>query len=151
PGQSTWHTYPKVHTVLQYNKHWDVGAWGNNALAEDPLEYFKLHLADIPDEEKPNLPRGLNYRKAITDFLKKMLILIEETLTKRWDGIKMCQVRYVFTVPAEWRPEKIGIFLNCIYDTKIIEKSYSLEFTTEPEAAALYCMEKSNEYNLSIG
>ncbi|CAG8741092.1 1737_t:CDS:2, partial [Racocetra persica] len=156
-GQSAWHFYPKAHTVLQYNKNWDVEEWGDNALAEDP-RIFKLHLAGISDDEKPYLPQGLDYRKAITDFLKKMLILIEETLTKRWDGIKMSQVRYVFT-----GTRKIGIFLNCIYDTKIIEKNYNLEFTTEretlsiglplipTEAAALHCMETLNEYDLSIG
>nr|CAG8514883.1 14489_t:CDS:10 [Entrophospora candida] len=50
-------------------------------------------------------------------------------------------------------PEAIGILQDCIlkagYTTK--NSKNNLEFTTEPEAAALYCMEKLEELRLSEG
>ncbi len=87
---------PKTNTVLQYDtsspdpKKWTVNYWGYPALAEEPtrrsrrdpsssemknlpVELFKLHLADnLADYEKPHLPLGLDYRKAITDYLAQM-------------------------------------------------------------------------------
>ncbi|CAG8770373.1 12805_t:CDS:2, partial [Acaulospora morrowiae] len=109
--------FPKVHTVLQYDESWNVVAWGESALAREidfwddneecadkvattTLEYFKLHLAGS-EEEKPYLPEGFDYRKAIKDFLKKMMELVKETLTKRWQELEMSQVRFVFTIPAQ--------------------------------------------------
>lgn len=62
--------------------------WGIPALAQEPkkskkksrdehdrirpIELFKLHLADIPEYQKPELPYGLEYRKAIKDYLEQM-------------------------------------------------------------------------------
>ncbi|RHZ52254.1 hypothetical protein Glove_463g12 [Diversispora epigaea] len=159
---------PKTNTVIQYDSGWNLVNWGLPALAQDPgskkkkkhvntdyktVELFKLHLADIPDYQKPELPYGLDYRKAIKDFLTAMKPLIQETLNKHW-SIEFSQVRFVFSVPAEWKPHAIGILQDCIYDAGYIEKRHSnhnLEFTTEPEAAALYCMKKSGEYKLDVG
>jgi hypothetical protein len=75
----------KTNTVLQYDEHFDtVEAWGNPALAKrqkkkdrgrtapKPVELFKLHLGNIPEEKKPILPPGLSYKKAITDYLRAM-------------------------------------------------------------------------------
>ncbi|CAG8611977.1 5309_t:CDS:10 [Diversispora eburnea] len=161
---------PKTNTVIQYGSGWKLVNWGFPALAQDPgsrrkkkhvntdcktVELFKLHLADIPDYQKPGLPYGLDYRKAIRDFLAEMKPLIQETLNRRWPpAIKLSQVRFVFSVPAEWKPHIIGILQDCIYDAGYLEKRHSnhnLEFTTEPEAAALYCMKKSGEYKLDVG
>ncbi|CAJ0827617.1 8083_t:CDS:10 [Entrophospora sp. SA101] len=160
---------PKNNTVLQYDDNsWDVIAWGYEALAREPrkkirivskpepkpVERFKLHLADLKDSDKPYLPPNLDYRKAISDFLKSMKPLILETLVNIWPNLKFPEhVRLVFTIPAEWSPEAIGILQDCIlkagYTTK--NSKNNLEFTTEPEAAALYCMEKLEELRLSEG
>lgn len=37
-----------------------------------PIELFKLHLGDIPEEKKPILPPSLSYKKAISDYLREM-------------------------------------------------------------------------------
>jgi len=37
-----------------------------------PVELFKLHLGNMSQDKKPRLPRGLDYRKAIKDYLKKL-------------------------------------------------------------------------------
>ena len=76
----------KINTVLQYDEDYeDVIAWGAKALAtSEPsrrdkdikqpklVELFKLHLGDIPEEEKPNLPEDLTPIKAITDYLREL-------------------------------------------------------------------------------
>ncbi len=62
----------------------DVRAWGYPALSKRPrrnldinekkyvAELFKLHLGDLQESLKPDLPRGLDYRKAITDYLREI-------------------------------------------------------------------------------
>lgn len=76
---------PMTNTVLQYDSNLNLVNWGFPALAREPrsrrknknseyklVELFKLHLSDIPDYQKPVLPYGLDYRKAIKDFLAAM-------------------------------------------------------------------------------
>lgn len=77
--------YLKTNTVLQYDsKFINVETWGYPALARRPsrknqreknesetrpVELFKLHLTC---NKKPYLPRELCYKKAITDYLRKI-------------------------------------------------------------------------------
>ena len=37
-----------------------------------PVELFKLHLSNLPDHEKPIVPDGLDYKKAISDYLREV-------------------------------------------------------------------------------
>ena len=37
-----------------------------------PVELFKLHLGNMAQDKKPRLPKGLDYRKAIRDYLIKL-------------------------------------------------------------------------------
>ena len=76
----------KINTVLQYDDDYeDVMAWGAKALACEPsrrdrnnnkqpkpLELFKFHLGDVPEDEKPKLPSGITAERAITDYLREM-------------------------------------------------------------------------------
>ncbi|GBC08152.1 hypothetical protein RclHR1_07930009 [Rhizophagus clarus] len=178
PGQhKTRLTMPKTNTVLQYDtsssnpKKWTVIRWGFPALAQEPtkksrrqssetnnnlpVELFKLHLADnLRNFEKPYLPKDFEYEKAIADYLSQMKPLVEDVLSKRWPGIKFTQVRFVFTVPAEWRPHTIGILQDCIHEAGFTEKrqlNNNLEFITEPEAAAIYAMGKLEEHKIKAG
>nr|CAG8433188.1 15332_t:CDS:10 [Entrophospora candida] len=75
----------KINSVLQYDKNLEnVKSWGYQALSKGPtandiindvsknqiVELFKLHLSEkISVEEKPKLPDGLDFTKAITDYL----------------------------------------------------------------------------------
>ena len=78
----------KTNTVLQYDSEYnDVKSWGalalikknkrsrrtkkqNNDESNKPVELFKLHLGDLLDEFKPQLP--VEYKKAITDYLREI-------------------------------------------------------------------------------
>ncbi|GBB95727.1 hypothetical protein RclHR1_00260032 [Rhizophagus clarus] len=151
----------KTHTILQYDEHYmNVKSWGNQALskrpnkkkkiknASKPVELFKLHLGDLSDNLKPNLP--VNYKKAITDYLQKIGELIKEMVTIHWSGINFLEnVLVVITVPAEYSEKDKAIMRECAYNAGLIKERYSenLQFTTEPEAAAIYCMENNLKSN----
>ncbi|CAG8602704.1 16306_t:CDS:2 [Funneliformis mosseae] len=154
----------KTNTVLQYDKNFkNVEEWGYPALAKKPrrnkgksknqpvpkpVEHFKLHLGSMPDNDKPLLPKGLNHKKAITDYLKSM-----DTINTRWPNIKfMDQALIILTVPAEFTDQAKAILRDCIYNAELIKTKTSekLQFSTEPEAAAVHCMKVLKEHLLDI-
>ncbi|GBB86774.1 hypothetical protein RclHR1_01320009 [Rhizophagus clarus] len=159
----------KTHTVLQYDKNYkNVEEWGYPALAKKPkkskgksknqvasrpIEHFKLYLGNMPDNEKPVLPKGITYKKAIVDYLKCMGKLMKETIGTRWPNVKfMEQVLIILTVPAGFSDQAKAIMRECIYEAGLInvKNSEKLQFTTEPEAAAVYCMKVLKEHTLNI-
>ncbi|CAG8560657.1 13331_t:CDS:2 [Racocetra persica] len=144
----------KTNTALLYdNDLSEIKAWGRSALAEKPskrrpqrsnnsihVELFKLHLGDIPDDDKPILPENLHYKQAITDYLRelgkifKFPLVVKDTIDKRWPGIDFLRnVLLVFAVPAEFSEKVKGIMRECIYNAELIEtpNSQNLQFTTE--------------------
>ncbi|CAG8471329.1 13538_t:CDS:2 [Gigaspora rosea] len=148
---------PKTNTALLYDSSFkEVLKWGEPALLYEQkksrnsskelqyykIERFKLYLDDS-NSEKPWLPETLDYRKAITDYLKKLKGVIEETLDKRWPGLRMSQVLFILCVPAEWPYSSLAI--NYRLDASLYSH---LEFTTEPEAAALHCLDVIKEHRL---
>ncbi|PKC56291.1 hypothetical protein RhiirA1_501290 [Rhizophagus irregularis] len=139
----------KTNTVLKYKDEnfEEVDCWGYPALYKSPIELFKLHLGDIPESEKPYLPSKLSYKKAITDYLREIGKLIKKTVSTRWPGIEWHQVLFVMAVPAEFPEISKKILRECAYDANLIsnKKTYKLQFTTEPEAAAIYCIDKIPE------
>ncbi|CAB4375327.1 unnamed protein product [Rhizophagus irregularis] len=157
----------KTNTVLQYdNDYNEVKLWGAPALAkkqgrkkrrsiiiEDskPVELFKLHLGDLSEKHKPKLP--VCYKKAITDYLREICKIIKETVATAWPMVDYFEnVLLVITIPAEFSETAKAIMRTCAFDAGLIKKKYStnLQFTTEPEAAAIYCMKKNlNEQALA--
>ncbi|CAB5394295.1 unnamed protein product [Rhizophagus irregularis] len=125
----------KTNTVLQYDKEFSkVVQWGKPALAKrpkrkndnknetKPVELFKLHL----------------------DYLTEVGELIRKTLKPSWDDVDLFEnVLLVLSVPAEYSEKEKAIMRECAYEAKLIgdKKTEFLQFTTEPEAAAVYCME----------
>ncbi|GES97211.1 hypothetical protein GLOIN_2v1845494 [Rhizophagus clarus] len=155
----------KTNTILQYDDEYNnVKSWGapaiakklrkmnkqNNCESSKPVELFKLHLGDLLDEHKPKLP--VDYRKAITDYLREIGKVIKETVAKRWTKIDYFEdVLLVISVPAEFSDKSKVIMRACAFEAGLIkdECSINLQFTTEPEAAAVYCMNNLEEHNLA--
>ncbi|GBB95725.1 hypothetical protein RclHR1_00260030 [Rhizophagus clarus] len=151
----------KTNTALQYNENYmNVGSWGYPALSKrpnkkkkskdrsKPVELFKLHLGNLVDSLKPKLP--VDYKKAITDYLREIGKLIKEMVIIHWSGIDFLgNVLIVITVPAEFSERDKAIMRECAYTAGLIKERFSknLQFTTEPEAAAIYCMENSLKVN----
>ncbi|CAB5381336.1 unnamed protein product [Rhizophagus irregularis] len=155
----------KTNTVLQYDNDFrEVELWGYPALCKrpnrrsrdsetKPVELFKLFLGSCLEKYKPKLPGSLTYKQAITDYLKKIGELIKETIPKFWDGIDFMEhILIVITVPAEYSENDKAIMRECTFNAGLIgeKNSEKLQFTTEPEAAAIYCMYSSlREYRLT--
>ncbi|GBC35704.2 hypothetical protein GLOIN_2v1030945 [Rhizophagus irregularis DAOM 181602=DAOM 197198] len=159
----------KTNTVLQYDSNYqNVIKWGNPALAQKQskharknkdlsssktVELFKLHLGNIPQNEKPPLPYQLNYEKAISDYLRELGKLIKETISTRWHGISFFEhVLLVISIPAEFDDRARNTMRKCLYNAGLTDckESKKVEFTTEPEAAAIYCMRNLKGQNEMI-
>ncbi|CAG8779606.1 15387_t:CDS:2, partial [Racocetra persica] len=153
----------KIPTVLQYDERFNVQSWGYIALAQKPnrkveefknkpAELFKLYLGKLAT--RPPLPEGLDYRKAITDYLCKMGEKIHETLKIHWQRLDVfSQVLFVLTIPAEFDDRDISVMRECAVNANLIDdmNSQNLIFMTEPEAAAVHCIDILSEHELDVG
>ncbi|EXX72132.1 hypothetical protein RirG_072220 [Rhizophagus irregularis DAOM 197198w] len=141
PGETS---SSKTNTVLQYDDEYiNVLCWGAEALRvrpkrknrkqnSKPVELFKLYLGDLPDNLKPKLP--IDYKKAITDYLREIGKLIKENISRNWQGIDYFKnVLLVLTIPAEYSETDKVIMRQCVYNANLIEDIYSgkLQFATE--------------------
>ncbi|CAG8550574.1 13091_t:CDS:2 [Acaulospora morrowiae] len=154
----------KTNTVLQYEENLtDVKAWGYPALSKRPssrsdknertyvVELFKLHLGDLDEEHRRRLSTVVDYKKAITDYLREIGMCMKRTVESEWEGIEFLKhALLVITVPAEYPEGAKAIMRECAYNAGLIadKKSEQLQFTTEPEAAAIYCMDNLREHDL---
>ncbi|CAG8514460.1 4241_t:CDS:2, partial [Acaulospora morrowiae] len=159
---------PRIETALQYDSDFqNVIAWGYEALATKPtskkykknktkpIELFKLHLRDIPESQKPTLPvinNFSNYHCYL--YYNNKGNLARGTITTRWPKVDFYNnVHLILTVPAEWSNREIDIMRECVFNASLIKKkdSSNLEFLTEREAVANYCMKIAKEYFNIIG
>ncbi|CAG8602872.1 4147_t:CDS:2 [Funneliformis caledonium] len=115
--------------------------WGAPALVEmpsrkkkivvPPVELFKLHMSDLPNNLKPKLPVG--YKKAITDYLREIGKVMMETVVMKLPKVNFFEhVLLVSTFPAEYSESARSIM-------------------RESEAAAIYCMEQLQYHDLEAG
>ncbi|CAG8562945.1 7176_t:CDS:2 [Rhizophagus irregularis] len=140
----------KTNTALQYDENYvKIESWGISAL---PAELFKLHLGKLAENLRPELP--VDFKKAITDYLKEIGKSIKVEIKSAWHGIDFFEnVFVIITVPAEYLEKDKEIMRECAYKAGLIKEkeSKNLQFTTEPEAAAIYCMENNlKTYGLNI-
>ncbi|CAB4491817.1 unnamed protein product [Rhizophagus irregularis] len=109
-------------------------------------------IGKLADNLKPELP--VDYKKAIIDYLHEIGKLIKDEVMSAWCGIDFFEnVFVIMTVPAEYLEKDKEIMRECAYKARLIKEkeSKNLQFTTEPEAAAIYCMENSLKiYDLDI-
>ncbi|RGB28801.1 hypothetical protein C1646_672940 [Rhizophagus diaphanus] len=153
----------KTNTALQYDDSYNtIMSWGVPALAKrpnrreknisetKPVELFKLHLGNLSENLRPKLP--IDYKKAITDYLHEIGKLIKDAVGRSFPEIDFHEnVLLVLTVPTEYSEKDKAIMRKCVYEAGLIKDihSGSLQFTTEPEAATIYCMENlSRDYDL---
>ncbi|CAB4421887.1 unnamed protein product [Rhizophagus irregularis] len=146
----------KTNTVLQYDDEYNnVLLWGAPALAKkpnrrtksqnnernNPVELFALYLSSLDESSKPKLP--VDYKKAITDYLREIGKVIKETVVMRWPRVDYFKnTLLVITVPAEFSEKSKIIMRTCAYNASLIKEEYStnLQIITEPEASVMYCM-----------
>ncbi|KAF9281207.1 hypothetical protein BGZ88_011746 [Linnemannia elongata] len=162
PNQTMY--YAKTPTVSLYKKNkgkYEMSAWGGGSKLKKGMqksEYihlykFKTHLdetADLPPWKSP-----ITVPDAIADYLKAFHEYaageIEQQLGKRYTRERF---RYCLTVPAMWSDKAKGVMRRAAIQAGMINKNDNedrLMLVSEPEAAALYCERRCNEYDLKHG
>ncbi|GAN09730.1 chaperone protein [Mucor ambiguus] len=155
--------YPKTPTLSLYRKGSpQLVEWGHGArrLAMKPnnadsmlLSKFKLYL----DEhlQQTELGNGLNIIDVIADYLRAFHLHVCTELLKGFAGnYDQSRFRYCLTVPAMWSDRAKATMREAALRAGLINNTDHpdrLMLISEPEAAALYCEKKSEQFNLRHG
>ncbi|ORX58250.1 hypothetical protein DM01DRAFT_1333909 [Hesseltinella vesiculosa] len=154
--------YPKTPSLALYRKgSTGLVDWGHAArrIAMKPnsqdyllMSKFKLFLMD---DTQDALPNGLNVIDVIADYLRAFHEHVKGELLKGFAGnYDQSKFRYCLTVPAMWSDRakaatrEAAIRAGLVLRTDHPER---LMLISEPEAAALYCEKKSEQFNLTHG
>ncbi|KAF9276168.1 hypothetical protein BGZ88_001895 [Linnemannia elongata] len=168
---TTWphqaNLYGKVPTVSAYSKENDkMHSWGYAAKAAmltpnarnlDLLQKFKLFLDNDLAPYLPPLPRTINPQNAISDYLRAIHThAIAEILKNGGGGMIDPQhhIQYCLTVPAMWTDAAKGVMRRTAIEAGLIQPQdppHRLLLVSEPEAAAMYCERKCEQFNLQQG
>jgi molecular chaperone DnaK (HSP70) len=158
----------KIPTILSYDSAGVVERWGASVRAEDKIKvrYFKLGLQ--PDAYAGS-PAGLrdgfltefgwhnvNLNKSPLDIATDYLTEIQRHIHDEYFPsiyptvwLKNQSFDYVITVPAIWTEKAKALTRQAAVRAGIPDAS--LVFTTEPEAAALYCATLCTSVDLGTG
>ncbi|KAF9288394.1 hypothetical protein BGZ68_000355 [Mortierella alpina] len=167
---TTWphqaNLYGKVPTVSAYSKENDrMHSWGYAAKAAmltpnsrnlDLLQKFKLFLDNDLAPYLPPLPRTINPQNAISDYLRAVHTHAITEIMKNAGGQAFDQqhIQYCLTVPAMWTDAAKGVMRQTAIQAGLIQASdppHRLLLVSEPEAAAMYCEKKCEQFNLRHG
>ncbi|KAL8887793.1 MAG: hypothetical protein Q9215_004678 [Flavoplaca cf. flavocitrina] len=150
---------PKVPTILSYDpKHKNSFTWGAQKHKHAKIEGLKLLLD--PGQETPlYIPEtntaaelkklGKPATDVVTDYIASIynhaLSRIETKIPAEY--LKMCQKKFVVTVPAVWSSKAMNATLAAAKQAGI----HPVSLIKEPEAAALYTLHMLQDKALSIG
>ncbi|KAL8946546.1 MAG: hypothetical protein Q9222_007073 [Ikaeria aurantiellina] len=152
---------PKVPTILSYDPSQtkaNAFTWGAQKHKFSQIQGIKLLLD--PGQETPlyipetNTAAELKKIKkpatdVVTDYISSIythaLTRIEAEVPS--DYLKMCQKKFVVTVPAVWSPKAMNATLAAAKQAGI----HPIALIKEPEAAALYTLRSLQDKALAIG
>ncbi|KAF9585481.1 hypothetical protein BGW38_002171, partial [Lunasporangiospora selenospora] len=158
--------YGKVPTVSAYIKENDqMHSWGYTAKAAmltpqgrglDLLQKFKLFLDQELAPYLPPLPRTIKPNGAISDYLRVLHAHAIEQIMQAHGGnlINQNSIQYCLTVPAMWTDMAKGVMRQTAVEAGLIKPDdplHRLILVSEPEAAAMYCERKCDQFNLRHG
>ncbi|KAF9028090.1 hypothetical protein BGZ52_000482 [Haplosporangium bisporale] len=152
---STWpkqtHNYPKVPTCNLYGPNSkEILEWGYTAkvaITKPPyknhvlLSKYKLHL-DEASGPHPPLPNGLTVVDAIADYLRLFHTHVVQASS------------YCLSVPAMWTDNAKALMRQAALQAGMIsplDPPHRLLLISEPEAAALYCEKKCDQFSIGHG
>ncbi|KAI9475768.1 MAG: hypothetical protein EXX96DRAFT_620246 [Benjaminiella poitrasii] len=151
--------YPKTPTLSLYrNGSTKLVAWGQDAKKtamkrnnnDQLLSRFKLQLDENLDLAP--LPNGLTALEAITDYLEAFHNHVCKDLQRGFaNNYDQSKFRYCLTVPAMWSDQAKATMREAAIRANIINRwdhPSRLMLISEPEAAALYCEKKCDQFNL---
>lgn len=157
--------YPKTPTLNYYKGNSNkISQWGNaarlemvkpNARDSVLLKQYKLYLDENIAKDLPPLPNGLTVVEAIAHYLEAFHAHVVGELKKGFaKHYDQHQFRYCLTVPAMWSDRAKAIMRESAIKAGLISPSDHrdrLMLISEPEAAALYCEKKCEQFNLRHG
>ncbi|CAO0800195.1 unnamed protein product [Mucor circinelloides] len=154
--------YPKTPTLNFYQGNTkEMTQWGNAARLEMQrptarnsvlLKQYKLYLDENIAKDLPPLPNGLTIVEAISDYLRAFHEHVVTELRKGFaKNYGQHQFRYCLTVPAMWSDKAKSTMREAAIMAGLIQEDDHrdrLMLISEPEAAALYCEKKCEQFNL---
>ncbi|KAG0100655.1 hypothetical protein BGZ93_008592 [Podila epicladia] len=165
---STWpkqtHNYPKVPTCNLYGPNSnEILEWGYTAkvaITKPPyknhvlLSKYKLHL-DEASGPHPPLPNGLTIVDAIADYLRLFHSHVVQTVLKGFGAaFEQQHIQYCLSVPAMWTDSAKALMRQAALQAGMIsplDPPHRLLLISEPEAAALYCEKKCDQFSIGHG
>ncbi|KAF9583955.1 hypothetical protein BGW38_008033 [Lunasporangiospora selenospora] len=155
--------YSKTPTISLYNTSspstprlekwgWLAKVGGDNPKSKNNVTYrkFKLRLDENYFQDPP--PVQIDAIQAIADYLEAFHQYISGKILKGFGaGFSPDKFRFCLTVPAMWSDRAKGAMRQASIKANIIQEHDHpdrLLLVTEPEAAALYCQLKSDQFNL---
>ncbi|KAF9574917.1 hypothetical protein EC968_004917 [Mortierella alpina] len=165
---STWpkqtHNYPKVPTCNLYGPgSKEILEWGypaKLAITKPPyknhvlLSKYKLHLDDASGPHPP-LPNGLTVVDAIADYLRLFHAHVVQTVLKGFGAaFEQQHIQYCLSVPAMWTDNAKAMMRQAALQAGMIsplDPPHRLLLISEPEAAALYCEKKCDQFSIGHG
>ncbi|KAF9579223.1 Heat shock 70 kDa protein 12A, partial [Lunasporangiospora selenospora] len=155
------HSYPKVPTCNLYGPNSkEILEWGypaKLALSKPPfknhvlLSKYKLHLDDSSGPHPP-LPNGLTVVDAIADYLR--LFHAHSVLKGFGASYEQRHIQYCLSVPAMWSDTAKAVMRQAALQAGMIsplDPPHRLLLISEPEAAALYCEKKCDQFSIGHG
>ncbi|KAF9423166.1 hypothetical protein BGZ94_008383, partial [Podila epigama] len=153
--------YPKVPTISLYKLDSpDFLDWGYparavmmtpNAKKHLLLSKFKLQLDDQQEYIEP-LPLGIKPLDAISDYLGKFHShVVKEAMKNFGSTYDQSHIQYCLTVPAMWSDRAKHVMRLAAVRAGMIKEddpAHRLIIVSEPEAAAMYCQSKGDQFNL---
>ncbi|KAG0045261.1 hypothetical protein BGZ83_009504 [Gryganskiella cystojenkinii] len=165
---STWpkqtHNYPKVPTCNLYGPDSKViEEWGypaKIAMTKPPyknhvlLSKYKLHLDETSGPHAP-LPNGLTVVDAIADYLRLFHAHVVQSVFRGFGAnFDQHHIQYCLSVPAMWNDHAKALMRQAALQAGMItplDPPHRLLLISEPEAAALYCEKKCDQFQIGHG
>ncbi|KAF9109996.1 hypothetical protein BGX27_006892 [Mortierella sp. AM989] len=165
---SSWpkqtHNYPKVPTCNLYGPgSKEILEWGYTAkvaITKPPyknhvlLSKYKLHLDDASGPH-PSLPNELSVVDAIADYLRLFHAHVLQTVLKGFGAsFEQQHIQYCLSVPAMWTDNAKAMMRQAALQAGMItplDPPHRLLLISEPEAAALYCEKKCDQFQIGHG
>ncbi|KAL1921667.1 uncharacterized protein VTP21DRAFT_10309 [Calcarisporiella thermophila] len=155
--------YPKTPTLNFYKRDSQVMLWWGNAAKLEMmkpqnrdailLKQYKLALDE--SQAVGPFPNGLTVLDAISHYLKAFHDHVISELKKGFaKNYNQSQFRYCLTVPAMWSDRAKAQTREAAIRAGLISREDHrdrLMLISEPEAAALYCEKKCEQFNLKHG
>ncbi|KAG0269748.1 hypothetical protein DFQ27_002164 [Actinomortierella ambigua] len=165
---SSWpkqtHNYPKVPTMNLYGPgSKEILEWGYPAKLAITKPHFKNHVLlskyklhlDESAGPHPPLPNGLTVVDAIADYLRLFHSHVAQSVLVGFgSSFEQRHIQYCLSVPAMWTDTAKAMMRQAALQAGMIsplDPPHRLLLISEPEAAALYCEKKCDQFSIGHG